>query len=301
MVIQDVALFKSFIISSTLRKIFITGYKHSSKYNDNPESIEQYLLEVEAEDVIKKGITQFFINQPFGYDFWQKANDDWLIKLKKGRTGAGYTNYHKLLELEGVFKLLRENWDSIHPWRYEGVNETRIRLGLQDEIAKCSVENPEDEESKVEIINPAPKEDFSGVPEFDEEFEFFDLNVGNRSRTNKLGKDECSLNFRSNSYKLTMNQEITKKIKTNMYKYVRLGKTKTGDIILQLHKEDSASPVNITYNSRKGESAVNACINSKDLCDKLKVLLNLTGDYFILHIEELSANYDKATYKIRKK
>jgi hypothetical protein len=298
MVIQDIALFKSFIESNTLREIFIRGYRKSAHFSNNPASIEQYFAEVKAEEVIKKGITLFSTNQTFGYDFWQNTHENWLIKLKKGRMGKSYTDYDKLIELEGMFKILRENWDAVKSWAFESVEKTLKRLGLQEDIAEDS---KEEEEKVVEVINPAPKEDFSGVPEFDEEFEFFDLNTGSRSRSNKLKKDECSLNFRSNSYKLTMNQEITKKIKTNMYKYVRLGKTKTGDIILQLHKEDSASPVNITYNSRKGESAVNACINSKDLCDKLKVLLNLTGDYFILHIEELSANYDKATYKIRKK
>lgn len=298
MVIQDIALFKSFIESNTLREIFIRGYRKSTHFSNNPASIEQYLAEVKAEEVIKKGITLFSTNQTFGYDFWQNTHENWLIKLKKGRMGKSYTDYDKLIELEGMFKILRENWDAVKSWAYESVDKTLKRLGLQEDIAEDS---KEEEEKVVEVINPASKEDFSGVPEFDEEFEFFDLNTGSRSRINKLKKDECSLNFRSNSYKLTMNQEITKKIKTNMYKYVRLGKTKTGDIILQLHKEDSASPVNITYNSRKGENAVNACINSKDLCDKLKVLLNLSGDYFILHIEELSANYDKATYKIRKK
>jgi hypothetical protein len=50
----------------------------------------------------------------------------------------------------------------------------------------------------------------------------------------------------------------------------------------------------------RGGRTVNACINSKDLCGKLKTLLNLAGDYFVLKVEELYMDYEKANYKISK-
>lgn len=299
MTIQDIALFKSFIEANTLREIFIRGYRKSAHFSKNPASIEQYLAEVEAEDVIKKGITMFSTNQTFGYDFWQNTSDNWIVKLKQGRMGKSYTDYHKLIELEGVFKVLRENWDAAKSWLYEDVDKTLRRLGLQEDIA----ESRSKEEVVVENTSNEPtnnKPDFSGVPEFDEELEFFDISAGSKSHSTRLKKNEASLNFRSNSYKFTFNQELSKKIKDNSYQFVRLGKTKTGDIIIQLHKEEgNRMPVRVTFNNNNS-GGFNACINSKDLCTKLKTLLNLTGDLFILKIDILSQNYDKMNFKVSK-
>ena len=145
-------------------------------------------------------------------------------------------------------------------------------------------------------------DDFSGVPEYDDDLEFFEVSSGSRSKSTRLKANQASLNFRSNSNKLSFNQEATKKIKKNGYKYVRLAKNKQGDIVVQLHKQELPvpNPVNVTFNTNSDGRTVNACINSKDLCGKLKTLLNLTGDYFVLKIEELYMDYEKANYKISK-
>lgn len=136
------------------------------------------------------------------------------------------------------------------------------------------------------------------IYESNEEFEFFDLS---RVNSHKLRKNECSLNLRSNSNVLTMNQDVTKKIYRAMYKYIRLGRTKNNDIIIQLHKDGSIPSINITFKCSKRSNTTNACINSKDLCEKLKALLDIDDDYSILNMECLSADYYKATYKLSKK
>lgn len=145
-------------------------------------------------------------------------------------------------------------------------------------------------------------DDFSGVPEYDDDLEFFEVSSGSRSKSTRLKANQASLNFRSNSNKLSFNQEATKKIKKNGYKYVRLAKNKQGDIVVQLHKQELPipNPVNICFSTNSDGRTVNACINSKDLCGKLKTLLNLSGDYFVLKIEELYMDYEKANYKISK-
>ena len=295
MIIQDIALFKSYIESNTLREIYIRGYRKSAIFSKNPSSIEQFLHEVEPEKVITSAITNFTINSNYGYDFWHNANENWLIKLKQGRSRHSYTDYNKLMELDGMFKVLRENWDDVKAWLYEPVEVALARLGLREE-------EPESEEKEVVENTPDIKErpDFSGVPEFDEELEFFSISAGSKSHSTRLRKNEASLNFRSNSYKLTFNQDISKQIKDNLYKFVRLGKTKTGDIIIQLHKEEGERmPVRVTFNNNNS-GGFNACINSKDLCTKLKTLLNLIGDLFILKVDVLSQNYDKINFKVSK-
>ena len=155
------------------------------------------------------------------------------------------------------------------------------------------------EESKEELPNI---EDFSGVPEADDDLEFFELNNKGRKGQKRLAEDEMSLNFRSNSYKIAFNQTITSKIQKNQYKFVRLARNKHGEIVIQLHKVEGLSekPVKITFNTHADSTAINAVINSKDLCTKLKTLLNLTGDYFTLKIQELYMDFDKANYKISK-
>jgi hypothetical protein len=202
----------------------------------------------------------------------------------------------------------------------ERLYEALKRLGLQEDIAEskteCLKECPEEcpkecseiqsqkkeEKEKEEEADTTStsKDDFSGVPEFDDELEFFDISAGSKSHSTRLKKNEVSLNFRSNSYKFTFNQELSKKIKDNGYQFVRLGKTKTGDIIIQLHKEEGERmPVRVTFNNNNS-GGYNSCINSKDMCTKLKTLLNLAGDLFILKIETLSLNIEKANFKITK-
>lgn len=291
MTIQDTALFKSYIESNTLREMFIRGYRKSANFSKNPTSIEEYLSTVEPEDVIKKAITNFRTNSNYGYDFWYNANENWIVFLNKGRKNHSYTDYHKLMELDGMFRVLRENWDAAKSWLYEDVEKALVRLGLIEEDTE---EEPETEEELPDV------DDFSGVPEADDDLEFFDVGSGSRSRTNRLKKGQVSLNFRSHSFKLTFNQEDSKKLKQNCYKYVRLAKNKQGDIVLQMHKMEGLAnnPVNLTFPTSGGST--NAAINSKDLCEKLKTLLNLSGDYFLLKVEQLYMDADKANYKISK-
>lgn len=290
MTIQDTALFKSYIEANTLREIFIRGYRKSAIFSKNPSSIEEYLNKVEPENVIKKAITNFTTNSNYGYDFWQNANENWLVFLYQGRKRHSYTDYHKLMELDGMFKVLRENWDAAKAWLYEEVEVALKRLGLLEE-------NPKEEKPEEDLPDV---DDFSGVPEYDDGLEFYDVDSGSRCRSNKLKKGQVSLNFRSHSFKIYFNQDDTKKLQQNGYKYVRLAKNKQGDIVIQLHKVEGLvnNPVNLTFHTSGGTT--NAAINSKDLCEKLKTLLNLTGDYFILKIEELYIDADKVNYKVSK-
>lgn len=300
MVLQDIALFKNFLERQTLREIFIREYRKSVHFAKNPSSIEEFFMSVPAEDVIKQGIKLFSTNQTFGYDFFDNLNQKWLIELTQGRTRHSYNDNQKLERLEGMFRTLRENWDAVKSWLYEDVPVALARLGMTGTMPPEISPQESSEEASYKKPSPTDVKDFSDVPEADEELEFFDLSAGSSSRSNKLRSNECSLNFRSNSYKLTFNQDLSKKIKENDYKYVRLGKTKSGDIIIQLHKEeDNRMPVRITFcNTSSG--GYSSCINSKDLCNKLKTLLNLSGDFFILHIEELSTNIEKANFKLSK-
>lgn len=291
MTIQDIALFKSFIESNTLREIFLRGYRKSATFSKNPSSVEEYLSNIEAEKVIVNGITNFITNSNFGYDFWQNANENWITFLHQGRKRHSYTDYNKLIELGGMFKVLRENWDAVKAWLYEDVEVALKRLGLLED------NNNKEEEPEKELPDV---DDFSGVPEYDDGLEFYDVGSGSRSRTNRLKKGQVSLNFRGHSFKVTFNQDDTKKLQQNGYKYVRLAKNKQGDIVIQLHKQEGLAnnPVNLTFPSSGGST--NAAINSKDLCEKLKTLLNLSGEYFLLKVEELYMDIDKANYKISK-
>ena len=351
MILQDLALFKEFIEKHTIREIYIRAYKRSVSFAKTSSSIEEFLLNIKPEEAIVGAIKKFTPNETFGYDFWMNTNDNWLIALKHGRMRKSYSNKTGLSTLDGMYKVLRENWDAPKSWLFENVDVALTRMNY---IKEESQEEPEevktftpkfkigdfikgsisgdvckvtgidtehgcylvDDDGAIDfnkeefwnLIKEEPKEelpdvdDFSGVPEADDDLEFFDINSGARSTSTKLKKGQASLNFKHGSYKLTFNQEDTKKIKNNLYKYVRLARNKQGDIVLQLHKVEglTETPVNITFVSRTGNKYLNAAINSKDLCTKLKTLLNLTGDYFTIKLEELFIDFDKANYKISK-
>jgi len=129
MTLQEIAIFKRFIGQHELRKNFIKKYKKSIGMTRNPESIEQYLSNVEPEFAITSAVKHFITNEAMGFDFWQSVDMSWQAYLHKMR--ASHTiEREEAKTLRGYYSALRENWDSEKPWIYEPISVSQIRYGL---------------------------------------------------------------------------------------------------------------------------------------------------------------------------
>jgi hypothetical protein len=291
MTLKEIAIFKRFMAQHELRMNFIKKYRKSIGLTRNPESIEQYFSNVEPQNVILSGVKAFKPNEAMGYDFWQSVNNTWQSYYHK-MIASHSVEHYEASDLIGYFASLRENWDKEKPWVYEPIALAKVRYGLiNPEEAVLNEEEDDAEKAAIEQDEPADiKEEDDPLADFD----FLDLPTPLNVR---LKADEVSLNFNSNSYKITFNRFTTEYIKKAGMTFARLAKNKSGDICLILNRHEGTKLSKSTYNNGARE---NITINSKEITTKLRTLLNIRADYSVLVIQQLASTSDYMIYKLSK-
>jgi hypothetical protein len=151
----------------------------------------------------------------------------------------------------------------------------------------------------LEALNARNEEealaDYSEEEEYDDPLSDFEFLDDVKTTRNKMKTNEVSINF-NNSYKITFNVMASEVIRESKLPFVRLAKSKAGDICLVFNLVGGA---NIT-NKTGVNSTQNVTINSKDICEKLRTLFSIRPDYSILRIERLQSKNDYIIYKITK-
>lgn len=287
MTLKDIAIFKHFIADKDLRKPFCSTYRQSHNWAKLPTNIEEYFSNVEPLNVIIKAMRICKPNSAFGYDFWQNLHQDWKEFYAKVSSSNFIQNDDNRLErLEGYYSILRENWnDKDKPWRYESITDAQARLGLPQ---------TEPEDYKPNKLEPVVEKE----PEEDDGLDFFEIASYKKNGQFKLMADEATINFRSGGYRLTFNQFVTSMIKDYGFTFARLARNKDGEIVIQLNKTFG---VNVVIGNRTDSHSGNTTIHSKELCTKLKTLLNIKEDYSILNIVEQSRSDKFINFIISKK
>lgn len=282
----QIAYFKHFMYDSGIVVPFICNY-NKMRIGSNPKYIEAWLQKASVEDVIMKAFT-FRMNHAYGYDFWKDVDDKWQAYWGMHEKNFSNLNY---IYLKGTFKILRTNWNNEKYWAKESMYMTYIRMNMTPPDGFVSDE-PKPEEEVKEEISAAPTTDSQDPLEG---FEFFevDTRVGCR-----LGSSEASLNFKSGSYKITFNGIISEGIIKADMKFVRLAKSKTGDICFILNKKEGTR-LSKSHSNRNGK--YNISINSKDIATKLKTILNVKSDYCVLMVNRIESSTEYLIYKITKK
>lgn len=278
--LKEIAVFKHFIAENDLRKPFIEGYNKSKVFAKNPTNIEDFLTNVDAIAIIPKAIRVCTPNSVYGYDFWQGIQEDWKLHYKKIMASNFIQKDDGRLErLDGYYMILRENWnDKQKPWRYEQIEDAQCRLGLP-----ITEKEQEDETFLASFGLKIPGEN---KEEEDDELEFIEIMPTKKGRGGnyRLMQNEVSISIRKQNYRITFNQFVSEEIRVFEKCFACLAKNKAGDIILQINKE---AGVNVTHGRLDGNHHRNGCISSKDLCQRLQVLLNFTEEYRILKIKKI--------------
>lgn len=278
MTLKDIAVFKHFIAGKNLYKPFINVYNGSKKWAKLPDHIEEYLSNVEPLAVITKAVRICKPNATFGYDFWQDLNEDWKQAYKKIQSSHFYEDLQGMESLSGYFNILRENWnDAIKPWKFEPVEVARVRLGLACDD-NCDIQD-EQEQSEPE---PIEETDDLGI-------EFIEIERPSRIAY-VLQKDYISVNIRSNTFKISVNRVDSKDIKKKEPKFVQIGKTKGGDVIIQFNR-NKGIPIKITSDGYCN-------INSRIFVETTRKLLSISKDLEYVRIEKIAENMDSITYKV---
>lgn len=289
--LKEIAIFKRFMGQLELRKNFIKKYKRSIGMTRNPQSIEKYLSNVEAEKVITSAVRNFVTNEAMGYDFWQSVDMSWQEFLRKLRSSHTY-DHEEASTMHGFFSALRENWDKEKPWVYEPVSVAQIRYGLKDEETDVTDSETEDAAILTET-DDAPLIELVEDKDPLADFEFFDSPTQVNFR---LKSDEMSINFNNGTYKLTFNRMVSEEIEKAGLFFARLAKNRLGDVCLIFGRSNGAK---LSYHSTRN-GKVNITLNSKDITTKLRTLLNIKPDYSILNIKSLPSTSDFLIYKVTK-
>ncbi len=280
MTLKDIAVFKHFIADKSLHKPFINVYNGSKDWAKLPGRIEEYLSNVEPLAVITKAVRICKPNSTYGYDFWQGINEDWKEEYKKIQSSHFYESLQGVESLSGYFSILRENWnDSTKPWKFEPIDVARVRLGLAESYDDdCNTQNEQD----------------NGEPEVVEETDDLGIEFIEMEKTpriaNVLQKGVISVNIRSSSFKIIVNREDSKDIKKKDPRFVRIGKIKSGDVIIQFDR-NKGIPIKISSDGYCN-------INSRVFVETTRKLLSVTDDLEYVRIEKIAENMDSITYKV---
>ena len=137
----EIAYFKHFMYDKGLEKNFIYYYRKNpikgSPNGDkdaNPESIEQFLLQTPAKDVILKAFTFYIsgtaVRENATFDYWKGIDDQWQAYM---RSMADNVINDSWPSLRKTFAILRQNWDIPAYWRkenYESTEEVYQRMHI---------------------------------------------------------------------------------------------------------------------------------------------------------------------------
>ena len=283
MTLKDIAVFKHFICLKDLRRPFITAYYRGKNFAKNPDNIEDYFSNVEPLAVILSATRVCTPNAVFGYDFWQDLHQEWKTYYAK----RSDINDKGLSTLEGYYLILRENWNDVQkPWRHEARVIAAGRLGL-DPLPFIK-----EEKMNEEIKEETPEETIVEEPQEDDlEIDFISLDLGRPCR--KLDKGLISVNIR-HSWRLGINRFDAQTIQDKHLGYVMMGKTKSGDVVIQFNNNSNGTMLN--YNNK---SYIN--INNRQFVERLRDIMSITDDLIYLRIEKIAEKDDSITYKVTKR
>jgi hypothetical protein len=293
----EISLFKSFLTEKAMVTPFLCLYR-KYKLKGNPESVEDYLREVDVEQVCMKAF-YWVVNQKWGYDYWlglQKAFTEYVKRTPARECDLPWWNFH------GRCKTLRTNWDAADGyWKKESRTKTAERWGvvlpekLEDQRFIAEIEN-----AVLDEPNNAPLLDFADDSDKHNdvmgEFEFVDVA---RPKRSILKADEISINMRSHKHSITFNQEVSRELrKRGGYEYAALMRNAAGDVVLNLNDVRGVSMIDGRADNKDGGNSI---INSKALVEALAKALDINKKYVIANIKQIAKTDDYVVYQVTKK
>ena len=307
MTLKEIAMFKTFLDAGGAVGAFIGLYR-TRKLKENPQSIEEYLRQVDPSNVCMRAF-YWVCNSTFGYDYWQHIQSNW----DEFRAYDFEITDDDILELSRGAEILRRNWDSQKYFRDESKVEAAARLGIKlprhvvkkivEEYRRSAVNGkPRDmaealmleyENEAERIINNKCNNDDVALEDFEDV-----IVKAKSSLRRRLLDNELSLNMRDSRGRITINMFVSEEMsKRGGYEYAALKCNKQGDVILFFNDDDGV-PVQDkkTHDGR----VANVTIGITSFCEKLHTLLNISSEFEILKMKEVAKTSDYVAYLITK-
>lgn len=271
----NIVLFKRFLRQNGLNQLFAGLYKQF-RFPESPEDVEEYLVKVDARDVI---INAFKFPQnltTFGADFWLSVAVKWEQTMQNAGKSGAYSRYE--------------------------ANKASFKSALEKPLSKPCDKDPlrKEEPQPIEYAekNPPAPEKRTGITEEQavvSNFEFIDFGKITKGRR-KLNANMVSVN-RKTSNCITINQEISNEIWNSKLEYAHfrwMADTNTLVIVFSNDEEKG-----LTF--RKKAESGNLTISNKALVEYVAKVFDLKNDLSHLRISSNKANSkDYLTYHITK-
>jgi len=305
----QIALWKHFIKDKGMATVFINLYR-KNHLKENPISIEEYMRNVEPQDVCMKAF-RFYVNSDYGYDYWSKITLMWMEFLAMNENNYTADEWYKLT---GMSKILRTNWDAARHWREETKLTAAMRLGIDLSLIGCENkpntaqptelseeylrERTKHEMDELDEVNGGVKTDEpKRTGSFLGEFELLSVRPKARGKR-RLQADEISINLRDKRGRITFNQYLSKEIsERGGYEYASLMRNKKGEVLLWLNDTDK-NGVNVIDGYSDKNKNVN--ITSKVMVEKIATFLNIKNDYEIIKVTEVEKTNKYVAYLLTK-
>lgn len=300
----QIAYFKHFLFDKSIERSYVSYYRKyrvlGSPRGDkdgNPESIEQFFLRTSVEDVIMKAFTFFPSNgigrSNFTYDYWKDIDEKWQEYMKQNE--SNWTN-ESWPQLRKTFAILRQNWDLPLYWKrdnFESTEEVYKRMNINLPLPERLWQHGGEPLRKEVVGEPEHKDEIPDVDfeEDDLDIEFVEIDKTTRI-SNGLRNGIISVNTRSHSWKVAINRIDTKAIRQKQVKYAMVGR-KSGDVVIQFNNNSKGVPMLYTSDNYYN-------INSRQLVENLRSMLDITDDLVYLRIEKIAEKMDSITYIVTK-
>jgi len=272
----NIVLFKRFLRQNGLNQLFAGLYKQF-RFPESPEDVEEYLVKVDARDVI---INAFKFPQNltmFGAEYWLNIAVKWEQTMQNAAISGMYSRYE--------------------------ANKASFKSALEKPLAKPCNKDPmrKEEPQPIESVvkNPPAPEKRTGVTEEQavvNNFEFIDFGNVTKGRK-KLNANMLSVNRKSNCACVTLNQEISKQVWASGLQYAHFKLLADINTLVVVFSNDETRGLAIRKKSESG----NLTISNKALVAYISKVFDLKSELEHLRISSNKANSKEyLTYHITK-
>ena len=290
---NEIAFVKNFLDKKSLSATFVNLYQ-TQHWKYNPQSIEKFFSLVESNKVLSQAF-YFTPNAKYGVDFWLRQQTELDSYIQRAKN----LNEWEWVSMKSQFKLLCYNWDK-GAW---GGKEQKDVARRRVQQLWAEAQKEQEGGSIINKINTTQQfvSDNVELPKKDplDELGFTEVFVPEKI-TARLKKNQASINVRKGSHKITFNSFDTANIINNVGKcYAKLLRNKSGDVVVVLNNLGEGTST-ATVKGKMETSAGNIVVNSKEMIEKIRTLLNINEAYLVLEIKEIARTENYIAYQLIK-
>lgn len=285
----EIAIFKRFLSDNGMGQAY-RGLYRTQRWKQNPKSIELFFALVEPSEACMNAF-YFTPNATWGVDYWTDMQNCFNVTLSMRWSEEKEKNWYKF---KHECNVLKKNWDS-DKGEWNETKDTAFKriTSMQEEakqikagitLVKESIKKEEEKPTMIVNDDPLAKLGFKEV----------DIN---KTLSSRLNEGHASINVRTGSNKITINNVDSDKIlKSGTFRHVSLMSNDKGEVLLVFNSFEKG--IALTKTKLTSGSKALVTVNSTSLLKKVRGVLGINEDYVIANLEEVANTSDYIAFKL---